>query len=544
MKNQFKLLTLAASAAMMFAACSSDKLESYAGQPDLNPEAPSNAIQFGTYVGKSTTRAGVEGDIISDPVLKGTTATNASTTVPGFGVFAVYTGGTAYNDMNARTANFMYNEKIYWDTNAWKYAILKYWPNEIASGNVDTQSPTAAQGTTANGNVSFFAYAPYVQPAGGTYGITSMSTSSETRNPWIGYTLDKAHFVDLLWGSKGETSENVLGTAGTPQAGGAVTTDWNGSAKETGLSNSGDVNVDLTKQKVDGQVKFLFKHALARLGGPSVNTTAPNASGFRVKLDIDNSVNGEVPTSPAITGGTREHFTVSSTDDAWRTKVTIKNIEITNDINNNAAYDDGTDGPLKTTGKLDLARGYWYGQANDDVITKKIGTTVTSPAAYTADEALNTKLAETYSEGGTEKTWISKAAYSTTKSAYFMVSEDTDHPGVTESFQNVYNDANAHPLTLIPGTTPKFKVTITYVVRTYDDKLSTEYTEVTQTISKVIAFTSPVEINKRYNIDMHLGLTSVKFEASVADWATEGTVDTDSDGHNDSTPVHLPINVM
>ena len=70
------------------------------------------------------------------------------------------------------------------------------------------------------------------------------------------------------------------------------------------------------------------------------------------------------------------------------------------------------------------------------------------------------------------------------------------------------------------------------------------YTEGTQTISKVITFTSAVEVNKRYNIDMHLGLTTVKFDATVADWATGGTEDTDSDSYNDSTPIHLPINVV
>ncbi len=537
-----KIYSIIASAiiAVGFTACTqSDFVETSA--PDVSATSIDNAIQFGTYMGKvGTTRAGVEGDIISTDVLKGATATNASATVPGFGVFAVYTQGTAYNNMNARTANFMYNEKIYWSTDAWKYDIIKYWPNEIAAGAVDTQSP-AAQGAAVNGNVSFFAYAPYVDNSVsmGTYGITSMSANNETRNPWIGYTLNKDHFIDLLWGSKGETSVNVLGTA---QAGGAVTTDWDGSAQETGLLNSGNVNVDLTKQKVGGQVKFLFKHALARLGGPAVNTALPNASGFRVKLDIDNSVDGEVPASPAITGGTRESFTVSSTNDAWRTKVTIKNIEITNDLNGNGSYDDGTDGQLPTTGKLDLARGYWYGQDDNAVITKKIGTTVTTPS-YTADAALNTKLAETYSNSGTEATWISKAEYAT-KSSYFLKSQDATHPGVTENFQNVYNDASANPLTLIPGTTPKFKVTITYVVRTYDDKLSTKYTEVTQTISKTLVFGSPVEINKRYNIDMHLGLTTVKFDATVTDWTTGGTEDTDADGNNDSTPVHLPINVL
>ena len=485
-------------------------------------------------MGKTGTRAGVEGDIISTNVLKRTTTTNTGATVPGFGVFAVYTDGTAYNSMNARTADFMYNEKVYWSSDAWKYDILKYWPNEFKADDVDDQTDPA-DGAGAHGNVSFFAYAPYVSESttwgSETYGITSMSANNATRNPWIGYTLDKDHFVDLLWGAIGSTDANAVGTT---QAGGNVTTDWDGLAQETGLDNSGKVNTDLTKQKVDGQVRFLFKHSLARLGGPAVNSAAPNASGFRVKLDIDNG--------GALTGGTREKFNVSSTNDAWRTKVTIKNIEITNDINGNGTYESGTDGPFETTGKLDLARGYWYDKSNHAVITKKIGTTVTSPAAYTADAKLNTKLAETYSDGGTEATWISKAAYAT-KNVYFKTSEDTEHPGVTENFQNVYNDVNANPLTLIPGTAPKFKVTVTYVVRTYDDKLATEYTEVTQTISKVITFGAPVELNKRYNIDMHLGLTTVKFDATVADWETDGTEDSDGDSTYDSTPIHLPINV-
>ena len=534
MKKTF--LAMTALAAMLFAGCtSSDDLTTRETITKANEAA--TPINFGTYMGKTGTRAGVEGDIISSDVLKGTTTTNTSATVPGFGVFAVYTEGTSYNDMNARTTNFMYNEKVYWNTNAWKYDIIKYWPNEIQAGSVDDQTDPAT-GAAGKGYVSFFAYAPYVDSGSGTNGITSMSSSNETKNPWIGYTLDKAHFVDLLWGSLGATDANVLGTT---QAGGVVTTDWNGSSIATGLANSGNVNIDLTRQKVNGQVKFLFKHTLSRLGGPAVSTLYPNASGFRVKLDLDNSTNGEVPATPAITGGNRQSFTVTTTDDAWRTKVTIKNIVITNDIDGNGAYTEGTDGPYPTTGKLDLARGYWYDQGTNSIITKTIGTKTTTPD-YTPDAKLNTKLAETYSNSGLEATWISKAGYAA-KSSYFLKTEDTDHPGVTEAFQNVYNDVNANPLTLIPGTTPKFKVTVTYVVRTYDDKLANEYTEVTQTISKVITFTSAVEVNKRYNIDMHLGLTTVKFDATVADWATGGTEDTDSDSNPDSTPIHLPINV-
>ena len=68
--------------------------------------------------------------------------------------------------------------------------------------------------------------------------------------------------------------------------------------------------------------------------------------------------------------------------------------------------------------------------------------------------------------------------------------------------------------------------------------------KVEQTISKVITFSEPIQLNKMYNIIIHLGLTSVKFTATVEDWE-ETNVDTDN---NPSTPVapqqvDLPINV-
>ena len=55
MKKQFKLMALA-SAAMLFAACSQENLLSPQEQLAQSPE--NNAIQFGTYLGKTgTTRA-------------------------------------------------------------------------------------------------------------------------------------------------------------------------------------------------------------------------------------------------------------------------------------------------------------------------------------------------------------------------------------------------------------------------------------------------------------------------------------------------------
>jgi len=101
----------------------------------------------------------------------------------GFGVFAYYTGKETYSkaqygyDTSVKyqlKPNFMYNQRVYWDEAAptgyitnWTYSPIKYWPNEVQNGDVDDQdgntSNDPAQGSDSyGGNVSFFAYAPYV----------------------------------------------------------------------------------------------------------------------------------------------------------------------------------------------------------------------------------------------------------------------------------------------------------------------------------------------------------------------------------------------
>ena len=92
----------------------------------------------------------------------------------------------------------------------------------------------------------------------------------------------------------------------------------------------------------------------------------------------------------------------------------------------------------------------------------------------------------------------------------------------------------AYPLVFLPGSSPRLKFTIEYCVRTKDTKLAKGFTEVWQTITKTLSFgTTTLDLNKQYNIKMHLGLTTVKFDASVCDW-DNGSTET----------VDLPINVM
>ena len=85
---------------------------------------------------------------------------------------------------------------------------------------------------------------------------------------------------------------------------------------------------------------------------------------------------------------------------------------------------------------------------------------------------------------------------------------------------------------LMPGTKPRFTVAITYTVRTEDANLAAGYSETTQTITKTVQFGSAVELNKQYTLNLILGLTSIKVEATVSEW-TDGS----------ATEISLPVNV-
>ena len=123
---------------------------------------------------------------------------------------------------------------------------------------------------------------------------------------------------------------------------------------------------------------------------------------------------------------------------------------------------------------------------------------------------------------------------------------------MTTVAKNVY-ESEAQPLVFFPGTKPIIEFTITYTVRTYDANLKDSYTEVKQKITKRLYITQETELNKQYNILMHLGLTGVKFTATVSDWEATNATGAVEDPVNGGSPVqtfdetiehvYLPINV-
>ena len=523
-----KHLFFAATALAMLASCSqSDDLSAPVVAENTQPQA----IEFGTYVGKNVnTRAGQTGSITSAQVLanKG-----------GFGVFAYYTGDNDYlgttsvnptttpvtlttPQASAMAPNFMYNQQIEGTdatTPVWTYSPVKYWPN--GNTTADDQDNNAgdhpAEGSLG-GKVSFFAYAPYVTKAaadGTGTGIISMSDNSATGNPTITYKMQagNANPVDLLWGT--------AGTNGYKAQDGTVDNSGNYIAVDPGTPKWADrpfaVNANLTKMKVQGKVQFAFKHALAKVGGSNVTTTPPSTNGLQVMLDVDNGT--------AETGGTYDNTT---------TKVTVSDITITARAKVDA---DATPGPDKyltpagNQGTLDLATGQWTidvatssNVTADKATASSVTHQITTSGSGSANASLNTTIAEP-----------------TTALATGTAAWDGLVEGVLTTAKNVYAD-EANPLVYIPGTYPELDVEITYITRTKDASLAKGYSEVPQTVKKTLTFTKPVQLNKQYNLIIRLGLTSVKFDATVSDWDPDTDSDGDVDG-DDTKEINLPINV-
>lgn len=560
---KMKTLTNWAGAAIMAVAaiCVTTSCSDTEVLADTNPTAENsndNAVTFGTYLGRSTqTRAGETGALTTEKL---------KNSANGFGVFAYYTGKDTYGQYQCTTysgetagtstadqvANFMFNQQVKWDESAttdyithWYYTPIKYWPNEVQSGAVDDQdndeSDNQATGSgTYGGNLSFFAYAPYVSMdiTSTTDGITAINGKTElssanavTGDPTITYVVPStgADVVDLLWGTYGTTSTNVLGgstNAGVSYSSSAAANTYQAAILDNGISGTDGytLNADLTKQNTKGTVNFAFKHALSKVGGSTTTLSgSTTTNGLMVVLDLDDQKGNE-------SEGTKDATTL----------VTIKSVK----IDAVSMIDDDNDGTPDTylksaQGVLDLATGQWditktITTADDNISTDKTDATVTKHYLYESNSTESDKTADL-------ATSIAEPSSTPTYSSGWSLT------GVTTTAQNVYKSTDVVPLVFIPGTYPELTVTVDYFVRTYDANLSTTYSEVEQVITKKVTFANAVELNKQYNLLMLLGLTSVKFTATVSDWVVDG--DTDGDGTISGTEsvdiedIYVPRNV-
>jgi len=262
------LFFYAAAAALMLTACTNEDDVVQVNQTVTTVE--NEGVGFDVYVPQATTRSG-RINVMNNNTLKKT----------GFGIFGYQCdNGTSTTPGTYVTGdqvpNYMWNQQIFFDNTAqaWYYSPLKYWPNET---NNDSQKTPAGMPNETTPNykdrLSFFAYAPWVSSTDGSsttpiytdveeaaeFGITEMtgndgkcdSHSTAVNDPIVRYVVstDPNKSVDLLWGVAPAGGLNYTGVDGVPVE-----------VKE------GKPLIDLWKPATNTNLKFMFQHALARLG--------------------------------------------------------------------------------------------------------------------------------------------------------------------------------------------------------------------------------------------------------------------------------------
>jgi len=469
MKKYFIL----AAAALTFAACTNDEIVPV---EQVQETVDDGAINFSAYVNRSLTRAGAPGVIDNTSIQNGGAHAGV-----GFGVFAYYTDNGNYSKY--AVPDFMYNQQVTHGASGWTYSPIKYWPNEF--------------GSTANSydadKVSFFAYAPWVQVdvtsgipnAGGvdvTKNITRLTSNTASGDPCIKYVVDTdpKTSVDLLWGVV-PTSTNYTTVTGPAEI----------------HPTEGMPYVDLLKSQTTSKVNFDLRHALAKLN-----------------VNIDAFVDA-IDNTKTLDEKTR----------IFVRSVTFTGIALQGSLN---LYNTEPDKPN------------WY--EYDGV--KKIGTNSEAVTFY--DGRRDGKEATSNGEQKNEKPTglnlnliqneraISGDAYA---DADVTHNSETNIPaGVTNIPVNLFEtDQSAEsPIFVIP-TGEEMTITIVYDVETIDPSLSTYLSDgvthgstIENRIFKEDVFAA-IEAGRAYQVNLHLGMTSVKFEANVVAWDALAPAEEDVD---------------
>lgn len=377
-----------------------------------------------------------------------------TTKANGFGVFAYYGNGALYNETSK--PDFMYDQQVAYrtDYNVWDYTPIKYWPNEFGE---------AASSEGAD-RLTFFAYAPYVDvttstgvvKGDATTGIIGMSRNVAAGDPVVMYSsnLKPGSGVDLCWG--------------------VAASDFKSSVD--GQSNdvkAGYPFVNVVKTKTGDRLQFSFHHALAQLN-------------VQIDADINNDVSGA--------DGKTKIYVRSVTFNGFSMRGSLN-------LNSNVA-----DGPI------------WHdvsgtGRLKREPVTVYDGRTDGMEGVATAKDAsekpsdLNPIIVQSKPYGDAELS-----------------------AGVTTTAVNLFNNTEADaPVMVIPTPGVPLSVTIVYDIETEDKRLAgylsdgvTHGSSVENKIMKTIKMTEGDDLilssGKKYVVNLHLGLTSVKFDADVVSW--------------------------
>lgn len=482
-KTKFTLFMLPAVALFLFVACSGENDLTAETPTAQQKETPSNAIGFDAYLNRTTTRAGWAGNLETGD-LQGS----------GFGVFAYYGDGDLYSEN--LVPNFMYNQYVQYDNETgWGYEPVKYWPNEHGSSAV----------SMGVDRVTFFAYAPYVgvDPASGQLtsyydntivtssrgdkyerlnetGITWLSRNGKGGDPYVRYvtSFEPDKCVDICYGvAKSDFTSSVDNGDGINHI------------------EAGEPYLNVAKPTTDAKIDFLFKHALAKLN---------------VKVDADVDVAGHDESDNFVGNMTR----------VWIRSITF----------------DG----VAQRGFMNMRTGEWYSMMDNTKISKasvtihdgrRDGAEAIADDTYEEPLGLNPKLVQSNEYETTTYTANGVTAYETFK-VKDNIDPATTPTGVKRQYQNLFGSNGS--IMVIPAN-EQLKVTIVYDVETADATLpyylsdaKTKGSTIENKITKAITLgSSPLklEAGKAYNINLHLGMTSVTFTANAASWESATNAD-------------------
>ena len=476
-----KYLFIAAAALAMLASC--QVKEELAFNQKQNTVAE-GGIHFDVYTQRGVfTKAGTPGDV--------TNANIGTKAGYGFGVFAYYTAGEKYDEK--ATPNFMYNQQVYKEGDAWKYEPVKYWPNEYGNAAISDEQDF----------VTFFAYAPWTdfEPTTGEvkgdehaqkYNIISVNKNNATGDPIIKYVVDTdpATSVDLLWGV---AAANAAGNYS------AIDTTYN----KQGVVKAGLPFKNLMKpgNPKEDKLSFNLKHSLAK-----------------VKFTIDYvkddfTPEGAEASSPAaIDSAQTRIFVRSFAIDGWATKGALN-------LNNNVAGQ-----PLWKD--FDGVKDLNFDQIifNDGRKDAKEGD-VNGAQTNEENQGLNPLIVENYANMANDP---------------LSFNGKGKNCGVTNKPQLLFGGdetKNGGYFYVIPrNTNEEVNVTIVYDVETIDPKLAGKLSDgathglsIENVISKeaILGDNKDFEAGKQYLIKIHIGMTSVKIEAVVTDWVPTNDEDVD-----------------
>ena len=507
-----KKLFLFAAAAALLAACSSKDDLSTGQQPAAATD--DGAVSFEAYTGRAATRGGWAGSLTTTKLKM-----NGANDAQGFGVFGYYTDNNEYDQRSV--PNFFYNQRVYYGTSAWEYSPVKYWPNEYGNNAVSEDQD----------KVTYFAYAPYINVVATSgkladaskdkeqWGIVSMTRNSNPGDPILNYiaSFNASKSVDLCWG----VADNGDGVWPINKGGNQA------------IAN-GEPWIDVERPASTNQkVKFTFKHALAQM---------------RVNIDADVNVDGRDPSEPVdkrtrvwVRSVTFKGFATKGAlnlhnDDANKPKwldYNGLNELVAEDVTVYDGRKDGKEGVAGAIATNEKVTGLNPALVQDGIYETDGGTDV-----YDNDHGLKVQGTPTTDEEGA------------TGDAANCI-----RPGVTKDAVNLFAQGNKNEngtgdgaiFHVIPVDEP-FVVEIVYDIETVSGNLAqnlsdgqTKGSSIENRILKEVSFGRNAlgEINKleaghSYTLNLHLGMTSVKFDATVSDWIEEPAQDVD-------LPLNAPI---